>query len=94
MGERLEMMYVNGDSGWIRTSGTDTSCHTSFQVMAVMTASVRYHWLLVPVTLGVEEAYEASYDTYHPPAICDSFCVKGLRPLLITLTTISSHIKS
>ena len=52
--------------------------------MAVMTASVRYHWLLAFVPPEVEEAYEASYDTYHPPAICDSLCVKGLRPLLVT----------
>lgn len=36
-------MHVDGDSGRIRTHGTDTSCHTSFQVMAVMTSSVRYH---------------------------------------------------
>lgn len=84
MGERLEMMHVDGGSGRIRTHEIGTSYHTSFQVMAVMTASVRYHWLLAFVPPEVEEAYEASYDTYHPPAICDSLCVKGLRPLLVT----------
>ena len=32
-----------GGSGRIRTHEIGTSYHTSFQVMAVMTASVRYH---------------------------------------------------
>ena len=36
-------MHVNGGSGRIRTHEIGTSYHTSFQVMAVMTASVRYH---------------------------------------------------
>ena len=40
--KKKDLLMIGG-SGRIRTHEIGTSYHTSFQVMAVMTASVRYH---------------------------------------------------